>query len=54
MRAVQTDMMTMQSVFYMMGPAAHDRCRGGDVAVAGFSGGLSPSGTAKIVPIASV
>ncbi len=26
-------------------PAAHGRCRGQDVAVAGFSGGLSPSGT---------
>jgi hypothetical protein len=43
MRAAQTDGQT--SVKYIYRPAAHDRCRGRDVAVAGFSGGLSPSGT---------
>ncbi len=30
---------------YRERPAAHGRCRGQDVAVAGFSEGLSPSGT---------
>ncbi len=45
---------TSVKYIYRERPAAHDRCRGGDVAVAEFSGGLSPSGTAKIVPIASV
>ncbi len=53
MRAVQTDM-TMQSVFYIVGPATHGRYRGRNVAVAKFIGRLIPSGTAKIEPIASV